>query len=681
MRTRPAYIPDDADTDADETVPLTPNSRIPLSPLSNPPSPHLRLLSRRSWWEGAAAGACLMTVLGIAVLIALVSVGRLPSTWREGGYFAAFPPSSGLGSTASSRPQSAPFAFSPESPTAPSSCPAPPACPSCPSPLSTAPDPSATSSIPSTPSLSSLVSLNHCRLQSVLRRLKEREPIRITAIGGSVTRHMGLDMGYLELLTQHLTRMYPPAPLDPRASPIASPSTPTTSSPSPLPFLRGGYHSRLPHNESLPLSHLHFNRGQSGTSSSFFSLCMSAFFPHAELSLMDLVLVEFGINDLSYAGRPQDVRAKFDGVDIDGVQRGAYFGMTEQFSSGGEVGQFDPSTNIERLIRYTLTRHVAEQWPGVASAEAADGPAIILVESCVMDGASAQAFHRPVAYHYGVLLVSVCEVLPHLWPSDAVARAYGAPLTSSMMFDQTHPNIAGHSIAAGMLMDKLLAIADGLGDRAVKAACAAWDAQVKAVMPATGKEDWPRAISVALPPPLFPHNEGQVEWHCTLGQFRQGAERTRADSTAPDQEEANFTLVDSGGWLYTDETGKGKWGWQTELVGATLALQLMQGTRHVVLAYLRTYQNIGSVEVWLSSAGWEGTKSRLDAWWERRMSTFELSTLPEALMPGKDAGVVSGEALVLHLQLLDVGKAAQHPPDPNVVEAANRFKLVSIFER
>ena len=366
-------------------------------------------------------------------------------------------------------------------------------------------------------------------------------------------------------------------------------------------------------------------------------------------------------------------------LDWERVQRGAYFESVQSHSSGGEVGQFDPSTNIERLIRYVLTRHVGQAWGvGVEDSTAMDGPAVILVESCVLDGASAQGFHRPVAYHYGVMLISICEVLPHLWPSDSAAREAGVPPITSMMFDQTHPNLAGHSVAAGMLMDRLLGVMDGMTDGAVQAACEATDGLVREEMGKGVGREWREGISAVLPPVLSASNAGEVDWHCTLGQFRQGTERTRAHSTAPDMEESNFTVVDNTGWAYFDETAKGKWGWQTEMVNATLTLSLFPSTRHVVLAYLRTYQNIGSVEVWLSAGQWNGASLRVDGWWERWFSTFELITLPETLMPPPE---VSERPLLLHLRLMDVGQAPTYPPPNNTVAAANRFKLVSIFQR
>ena len=64
----------------------------------------------------------------------------------------------------------------------------------------------------------------------------------------------------------------------------------------------------------------------------------------------------------------------------------------------------------------------------------------------------------------------------------------------------------------------------------------------------------------------------------TLGRFRQSTERQRPDC-GDDQVERNFTVLVSDGWQYADETGKGKWSWQTERVGAELRLQLTAGTR------------------------------------------------------------------------------------------------------
>ena len=136
--------------------------------------------------------------------------------------------------------------------------------------------PSLASPTPPTPPLP-LQSLNDCRLLSAVRRMQAGQPLRIAAVGGSITRHWSVDTGYAELLVHRLNTRYP-ITLNPSQAPTDA----------------------QPH----PPTHRSFNRAQGGTSSAFFSLCMSAFFPDDELSSMDIVLVEFGVNDLSYAGQP-----------------------------------------------------------------------------------------------------------------------------------------------------------------------------------------------------------------------------------------------------------------------------------------------------------------------------------------------------------------------------------------
>ena len=253
--------------------------------------------------------------------------------------------------------------------------------------------------------------LNECRLLSTVRRLQRGQAIRIAVVGGSITRHWGVETGYAEMLTRRLNTVLPPSPppMDDSGKQRATSSlSPANAS---LPTLtvddaRAAFHDAVCRERgSRGGRHQSFNRAQGGTSSAFFSMCMSSFFPEHELSMMDLLLVEFGVNDLSYAGTepplgpssPGMPRAS-RGLNLSAVQSSGYFQLTNQFSSGGALGEFDPATNIERLIRYALTSHVTARYPqlhtaGEATSSAVDGPAMLLVEFCVRDGSSAQAWH------------------------------------------------------------------------------------------------------------------------------------------------------------------------------------------------------------------------------------------------------------------------------------------------
>ena len=129
--------------------------------------------------------------------------------------------------------------------------------------------------------------LNHCRLLSALARMRAGEALRLAAVGGSITRAGPPIRSWLEIATLRLNAAYPPkdsaqAPADPMAS------------------VRAAFHQQK---WGGPASrHLSRNLAMGGIPSSFVSTCLSAFFPDRGLRGLDILFVEFAVNDLSYAG-------------------------------------------------------------------------------------------------------------------------------------------------------------------------------------------------------------------------------------------------------------------------------------------------------------------------------------------------------------------------------------------
>ena len=326
-------------------------------------------------------------------------------------------------------------------------------------------------------------------------------------------------------------------------------------------------------------------------------------------------------------------------------------------TTGGQLGEFDPATNMERIIRYALAQSLA----GVEGTRGrrVDGPAVVLVEFCVMDGLNAAAYHTHVAYHYGVPVISVCELLPFSYPVDEEAGV--ALRQGGMMRDDTHPTLPGHAVASAMITDRLLnQLLPQADNAAVMGRCAAW------------RTDSPADASAAeaLSPPLFPINAAAAEYRCTVGQFVPGVTHDHIDTL----QFPAFHAREQAGWTYQDETSRGKFGWSSAQVNATLVLALQPSTRVVILSYLRSYANIGSARCWLTGApAFVSPALDLHAWWPRPFSTFELTQLPPSM--AIPAGL---EELSLHLQLLDVGAEVSQPP---VQRPSNRFKLVGVFEQ
>ena len=383
-----------------------------------------------------------------------------------------------------------------------------------------------------------------------------------------------------------------------------------------------------------------------GIPSSFVSTCLSAFFPNRSLASLDVLFVEFAVNDLSYAGNL--TVAQSQGEYFQAVAKG-------EMTTGGQMGEFDPSTNMERIIRYALSQRLNGE-----EGRAVDGPAVVLIEFCDMDGSTAAAYHTPVAHRYGVPVISVCELLPFSYPVDEESGI--ATRQGGMMRDHTHPTLPGHAIASAMLTDRLLnQLLPQADDPAVIDRCSTWQAPVS-----------DRAGTALLPPALFPINSAPAEYRCTLGQFSPGLQHDRLDGLRF----LPFDVRASEGWEYRDETGKGKFGWSSTTVNATLTLALQPTTRSLVLSYLRSYANIGSARCHLTGqpGDWVSPALTLDAWWPRPFSTFELMRLPASVMGGVPEGLME---LRLNLQVVDagreVGAATEEKP-------ANRFKLVGVFE-
>ena len=503
--------------------------------------------------------------------------------------------------------------------------------------------PPSTSSIlpPSHTSLSSSTEpLNHCRLLSSLSRMRSGSPLRLAAVGGSITRAGPPIRSWLEIATNRLNAAHPPHPSD-------TLTTDTLSSPSSS--LRSSAHVQQ---WGGPADrHLSRNLAMGGIPSSFVSTCLSSFFPNHSLSSTDLLLVEFAVNDLSYAGNLTAAQSQ-----------GEYFQAVAQgeMTTGGQMGEFDPATNLERIVRYALAQTLGGEEGG---AKVVDGPAVVLVEFCDMDGSNAAAYHTAVAQRYGVPLISVCELLPFSYPVDDEAGI--APRQGGMMRDHTHPTLPGHAVASAMLTDRLLnQLLPQVDDPAVAERCSAWQAQVGEV-----------ATAALLPHALFPINAAPAEYRCTLGQFTPGVQHDHLDSL----HFLAFDVRSSSGWEYRDETGKGKFGWSSTTVNSTLTLALQPTTRSLVLSYLRSYANTGSARCFLTAqpGGWTSPSITIDAWWPRRFSTFELQRLPADMWRSMPREVTE---LELNLQLVDVEGQGQGGGTAAEGKPANRFKLVGVFE-
>ena len=495
------------------------------------------------------------------------------------------------------------------------------------------------SSSSSSPPAALRPSLNHCRLLSLLERVQSGSPIRVAAIGGSITKHVFASTGYAEMLVRRLSVKWPPR------------NTTASAVHSDVDARRRAFHVSE-WNSSLH-SHALSNRAMAACPSSFTSTCMSTLFAHADLGMVDLLLAEFAVNDETFQSADSS-RSKAISVWL-AMNDGA------GWSTSGAMGEFDPATNMERIIRYALSLSVGSKYGDVEPNYAIDGPAVLLVQFCFQSGLSAAALHEPVAYYYGVPVIDICELFPNTYISDATAQRFGQPRWLNFHTDDTHSNEAGHSIAAAMISERLGSLARTAQDPAEQAAC-----QIHRVHPSHAR----------VSPPLNSINRDSTDWRCTWGSFRPG---NFGEGGALDHQQSltflNFSVALNQGWTYADETKKGKWGWQSLTVNATIAFRLQPSSTRLVISYLRTASNIGSVDVWLTAepGGLVSSRHRVDAWWASTASTFELTSLPSTLMPSARPLT----ALTLYMQLVDVGHPVAEPPTK---QPANKFKLVAFME-
>ena len=490
-------------------------------------------------------------------------------------------------------------------------------------------------------------SLNRCRLVSAVQRLASGQALRLAAVGGSITRHAGAARGWLEMLTQRLNALHPPRPH--ASSPANSSSSSTRARASLtssrlLELRRADFHAS---DWAAPLDrHVSSNRAMGGTPSSFVSTCMASFFPRSELAMVDLLFVEFAVNDLSYVGA--------------GSLATAQLRVDEEAGNGSGGDGFDPFTNIERLIRYALSQSIRGSGRDAAAEGAAvDGPAVVLVQFCQMDGGTAGELHRPAARHYGVPIINMCELLPHMYPGDAEAEL--AKRQGGLMIDHTHPTLAGHAIAAAAVVDRLLSHLDEPASSLSTERCLPYSS----------------TASSPLPSPLVPSNGQLSNWRCTMGKFRPGTLNAGPPDRMSSMDFSDYNVTQVDGWEYVDES-HGKWGWISTRPGATLTLALQPATGRVILSYLRSYSNIGTASVWITAepGNWKSPQHTIAAWWDRPFSTFELTQLPAELFPSRSQEAHYTSQL-LHLQLIDVGAAVSTSP---AKAPANKFKMVAMFE-
>ena len=501
-------------------------------------------------------------------------------------------------------------------------------CPSLSPSLSPSPPPPATAA----PHEEPLAALNSCRLMSLMSRVKSGEAVRVAAVGGSITRHIQFPDGFIELLGRRLNQRWP-------VSESVAVNNHSVSG-SRQHFHRDVWHAEL-------TSHAVSNRAVSATPSSFTSICMSSFFSNSELGVIDLVLVDFAVNDLSFLGAKTGLNAAWSDGFIEG-----------HVGSGASDGEFDPVTSLERLVKYTLSRTVSDRYPQAHPSRAIDGPAIILLEFCVQDGSTARHLHQSIADRYELPVINVCELFPFNYPTEAEAVAMAAPPPKAFFFDSMHMTVAGHAIVTAFISDRL----DSIATSHRRQLCHSY-------------EDRPWAVSM-LPIPVAPANAGEcVDWRCTVGDFRPGA------NDGDFSQFHLFDVVSNTGWEYEDSQNKKKWGWTTKTVGAMITFRLQPTSRQVILSVLRSRANIGSARIWLTSDGIVSDSYAYHAWWNQSFSTFEFVSLPPSLWTSlhrrEPRSLHNATSLLLHVQLTDVNASFAVPPTSL---PANRFKVVSIFE-